>query len=61
MKIRLLMDLPIDKKHGAVKGKFFELLRIEGVGNQRKYFFIGVDGGECAAFRHEAVLDARIK
>jgi hypothetical protein len=61
MKVKLLIDLPIDKKHGAVKGKVFDLLRIEGVGNRRKYFFIGGAGEECAAFRYEAVLDAKLK
>jgi len=54
MKIRLLVDLPIDGKHGANKGRVFEVIREERGGRcQNKLFFIGDAGEECAALHRE--------
>ena len=50
--IKLLVDLPIGKNHGAVKGAVFEVTR-RGEGRNRLIYFIGKAGQECAAYRHE--------
>jgi hypothetical protein len=55
MRLLLKMDLPIEAKHGAKKGRVFKLTRIEQ-GRRReetKLWFVGSDGQECAAFPHE--------
>jgi len=49
MKIKLTTDLPINKKHGAKKGKVFEVTKT----NKRKHYFTGDDGNECAAYYNE--------
>lgn len=49
MKIKLKVDLPIPEEHGAKSGRVFEVIREE----ERKYYFIGDDGKECAAFNAE--------
>ncbi len=52
MKIRLTQDLPIEKKHGAVKGAVFEAIdRVSGRGGL--HYFIGKAGEKCGAYRHE--------
>ncbi len=54
-KIKLLIDLPIEKRHGAFKGKVFDRIR-EKEGTElrdSKYWFIGDAGLQCAAFFRE--------
>ena len=53
MKIRLTLDLPIDKKHGATAGRVFEVVRQDLMGRSRRVFFVGDVGRECAALTHE--------
>jgi hypothetical protein len=59
-KIKLIMDLPIDKKHGCVKGSVFEVTRIERekkpngrAGRLRLVYFSDKNGIECGAYLHE--------
>ncbi len=55
MKIKLLVDLPIDHKHGATKGRVFELLKTDGPQRrpQDKFWFIGDAREWCAALGYE--------
>lgn len=55
MKIKLLIDLPLEKKHGANAGRVFELIRTTGPQRRSaaKFFFMGDAGEECAAFGSE--------
>ncbi|MGD8109348.1 hypothetical protein [Vibrio sp. TRT 17S01] len=56
MKIKLTTDLPIADKHGAKKGRVFEVIG-EGEGRQKLYYFIGDTGEKCGAFaRSECVV-----
>ena len=49
MEIRLLMDLPIEKKHGAMAGRVFECFRIS-TGRNRLAYFKGDMGETCGAY-----------
>ncbi len=51
-KFRLLVDLPIEKKHGAIKDAEFVCTENELCRGGR-IFFIGMSGEECAAFPYE--------
>lgn len=57
MKIKLLIDLPINKKHGAFKGKIFDCIKMDPHKyknrDSEKYWFVGIDGTKCAAIPHE--------
>jgi hypothetical protein len=55
MKIKLLVDLPLEAKHGATKGKIFKLIRSNGLVRHSlvKFWFLGDAGEECAAFGNE--------
>ena len=50
MFLRLLRDLPIEEKHGATAGRVFECLRYDDRSRDRKAWFIGDAGEECAAY-----------
>ncbi len=52
-KFRLLIDLPINEKHGAIKGAEFICIRRERELRHGRIFFIGTSGEECAAFPEE--------
>jgi hypothetical protein len=54
MKIRLTVNLPIEKKHGAIAGRVFEVVKTKGrtIRTQRVYFK-GDAGDLCAAFWRE--------
>lgn len=52
-KIRLLVDLPIATKHGAVKGAVFAVTRRDKIGRDRRIYFVGNAGEECAAYAEE--------
>ena len=52
MKIELTEDLPIDKKHGCVKGRQFEVTGARP-GRKRLYYFYGDTGERCGAFSRE--------
>ena len=52
MKIKLLKDLPLEKKHGAFKDSVFEVIEKERRRGS-KVFFIGNAGEECATFSYE--------
>ena len=57
MKIKLTTDLPIDKKHGASKGVVFNVIEVD-YARGPKYWFYGITGEKCAAFKHEVeVID----
>ena len=58
MKMKLLIDLPINKKHGAKKGAIFEVVRdtMDAEDKLKLYFFIGLDGSECGAFPREVEI-----
>ena len=54
--ITLNKDLPIETKHGAVKGKTFAVTKVDAKRSKyyfTKYYFTGLDGSECAAYEHE--------
>ena len=57
MKIRLLIDLPVEKQHGCIKGRVFDVTRCDVNSTSRrgaaKWFFMGDTGEECAAFLQE--------
>jgi len=53
MKIKLTEDLPIDEKHGCTKGRIFEATHIEQKGRDKRVYFVGDAGEECAAFSSE--------
>jgi len=53
--MRLIMDLPIEKKHGCVAGAEFEIIGWEEK-RGRKTSFIGKAGEECCAFSNEYEL-----
>ena len=53
-RMKLIIDLPIAKEHGATKGREFEITRREA-GRDAKVFFVGDAGEECAAFSREYV------
>ena len=55
MRIRLIRDLPIEKKHGAVRGKEYVVTFAEK-GRGARVFFEGDAGEQCAAFRGEYEL-----
>lgn len=61
VRIRLTRSLPIEKRHGADKGRVFVLVRREAEGRRRRAFFVGDAGEECAAFsgEYELVRDGR--
>ncbi len=48
MKIKLKVDLPLEKRHGATKGRVFEVLM-----NRDRYTFVGDSGEQCFAFSSE--------
>jgi len=55
VRIKLLCDLPIQSKHGAQKGREFDVIRTENLKrgpnpSTRKYWFIGDTGEKCAAW-----------
>ncbi|WP_156503647.1 hypothetical protein [Pseudoalteromonas gelatinilytica] len=52
LKIKLIVDLPIDAKHGAIKGAEFEVTSVS-VRRQKLHYFIGKTGEECGAFPRE--------
>ena len=57
-KLKLLFDLPINIKHGAVKGATFNIVRMsnkKGRGNKLIYF-IGNAGEECGAYMGECEI-----
>ena len=49
MRIRLKCDLPIEVKHGAMKGRVFKVAKRDGSG----YWFDGDAGELCKAWRRE--------
>ena len=51
MKIKLKIDLPIQKQHGATKGRVFEVLE-----NRDKYSFFGDADEVCRAFPREVEI-----
>lgn len=54
MRIRLLANLPIERKHGATKGREFEVKRrCNKYPGGERLFFEGDEGEECAAFWRE--------
>ena len=55
MKIVLLRDLPVEKKHGATKGRVFDISRKEEnrVRGGVHYYFIGDAGEEVGVLIHE--------
>ena len=55
MKIKLLVNLPIDKKHGAFKGKVFEVIGQKNF-RGRLYYFTGDDGSKCGAYGRECEI-----
>ncbi len=52
MKIKLTKTLPLEKKHGAIEGAIFEVIKKE-YRRGSKVFFMGNAGEECATFSHE--------
>ena len=59
LKIRLLENLPIEKKHGARKGRVFEVVRQkkrQGRHYPAMYFFVGDAGEECGALEREVAF-----
>ena len=52
MKIKLVVDLPLDPKHGATAGREFEITREDDM-QGGKVFFLGDAGEMCAAFARE--------
>ena len=61
MKIELTQDLPIERKHGCLKGKTYEVTKIKKT-KRSKYdlFYFNSDetGDLCAAYRHEMSIIA---
>jgi len=58
VRIKLLCNLPIQSKHGAVKGREFDIIKTEKKArgpfpSTRKYWFIGDAGEKCAAWGTE--------
>ena len=53
--IRLLSSLPIGSEHGATEGRVFAVVRMDPPGRNRRVYFIGDAGEECAAFMNEYV------
>ncbi|WP_174170108.1 hypothetical protein [Pseudoalteromonas sp. JC28] len=53
MKIKLLVDLPIDEQHGAKKGKVFEVHKVSHDLSRDLYYFYDHAGQECAAWARE--------
>lgn len=54
-RIRLLEDLPIAAKHGAKKGREFDVIEVIGPlrRSMAKFWFMGDAGEKCAAFGNE--------
>lgn len=54
-RIRLLVNLPILPKHGAMKGRVFDVTRDSGPARRSEalFYFIGDAGEECAAYGSE--------
>lgn len=50
MYMRLLRDLPIHPKHGATAGRVFPCIRHDNKGRNKKAWFSGDVGEECAAY-----------
>ena len=50
--IKLLVNLPLEPKHGATAGRVFDLLRTTGPQrrSQALFWFMSDAGDECAAF-----------
>ena len=53
MKIKLLMDLPIDKNSGAFEGKIFDISETQTFDRKSMIYFTGDDGSRCAAYSYE--------
>ena len=51
MYLRLLCDLPLDERHGAITGRVFQCLRHDNTGRHAKAWFRSDAGEECAAFK----------
>ena len=49
LKVLLLQDLPLEKKHGATEGRVFECTRVEK-GRGALAFFLSDAGEECGAY-----------
>ncbi len=61
MKIRLLVDIPIEAKHGATKGRVFDVIRRDRLPKafklkRHRFWFMGDVGRECAAFGKEVEI-----
>lgn len=60
-KIKLIMDLPIDRKHGATNGEVFAITRFQQAKKKKRQtgglgllvYFTSKDGSECGAYEHE--------
>ncbi len=53
MKIRLEVDLPIEKIHGATKGRVFDVIRLDG----NRAVFAGDAGFEVTALCREYEIE----
>ncbi len=55
MKIRLLIDLPVDKEYGMTKGRELEVVQINLVNQSPAYWFVmGDTGVKVGVLKQEA-------
>lgn len=53
MKIKLLVTLPVDEKHGCTKGRIYVAEIAEPVRNKPDYFIVGDTGETVGVFDRE--------
>tara|TARA_R110000737_G_scaffold307953_2_gene315919 strand:+ start:511 stop:708 length:198 start_codon:yes stop_codon:yes gene_type:complete len=56
MRIKLIVDLPIDKIHKCFKGEEFEVTDSNRNTRGTLLYFIGGAGEECAAYKKEVKI-----
>ena len=55
MKIKLLMDLPLENKYGMVKGRVCKVVRTHNIGRgYARWIVLADDGEEIGVIMHEA-------